>query len=135
MNLSRFGSVRAQSSTATVPMTLTSMIRPGLSRFGLALGLRRRAARQRRDGGAVDDVGDRMAGQRPAPGAPAGSRPRPPPSAASRPGRSNAGPPRPAAAASSTTRRAAGSASSQWRASTLMTKPVAPVTSNVTGTP
>jgi hypothetical protein len=34
MNLSSLGSVRAQSSTATVPMTLTSMIRPGLSASG-----------------------------------------------------------------------------------------------------
>ena len=34
MNRLKFGSVRAQSSIATVPMTLTSMIRPGFSASG-----------------------------------------------------------------------------------------------------
>ena len=33
----RFGRVRAQSSTATVPMTFTSTIRPGLSASGSRL--------------------------------------------------------------------------------------------------
>ena len=37
MNLLRFGRVRAQSSIATVPMTLTSMIRPGFSASGSRL--------------------------------------------------------------------------------------------------